>query len=317
MTTVGDYLKASAKNPLGGMAMDELKNQKLPTKAEAFSVPYFTINGKKFLLTVQDCAECCRLSNLCCSQVAFVGDDGKGSYRVRHGCDCLPCCCSYNIENEKGNIGSFKPAGCCDVPLLYCICPSIYCGPIMRSKFVSKGETKFVLKTDIAPCQCCREGCARFLSCIGCINCYRFFTGKSYVYSRQPIYRHVLDKDPVAFFSYVTRQKSLLPCVGDEKVLMNIKELSPLSEDETSLLSLYLILFSGKISPLAFGLPWIDLAMRTPSPSGMVCMDSLENIHTDYIGQTLALNVAKSQKGVYDNAMQAQQAVEVRQTKML
>jgi len=244
---------------------------KVPIKSPppSFTVaPTLSIGSQKYFKGLKACGYCDLVE--CCFPSVTFKTNGAATYKIQHGCCCLPCFFGFTASDSKEKIGSYSLGGCCDTPC---------CGPlILDGKFMnSKGEPKFFLKHEAVCCDGCKTCCASCCHLFGCLTCVKYYcTNEQYREYRQPIYPSLENSPPVAYFKYVDRIKG--PCCADERLSMSIEPAGELSEDDFKLLSFYLVLISG-YADWELGVNWKLLASNSVTPYGLESIDTLVNIH--------------------------------------
>eukprot|EP00469_Lotharella_globosa_P011281 CAMPEP_0167786024 /NCGR_PEP_ID=MMETSP0111_2-20121227/8551_1 /TAXON_ID=91324 /ORGANISM="Lotharella globosa, Strain CCCM811" /LENGTH=315 /DNA_ID=CAMNT_0007677337 /DNA_START=112 /DNA_END=1059 /DNA_ORIENTATION=+ len=241
--------------------------------------PTLNIGDKKYYKSLK-MSTCCHMQECCFPSVSFK-TSGDATYRIQHGCACLPCCFGFTAYDSKEKIGSYSLGGCTDAPC---------CGPlVVDGKFLdSTGQAKFFLKHEAVCCDGCKICCASTCSLCGCLSCYKYYcSSEQYREYRQPIYRKLETSAPVAYFKYVDRIRG--PCCADERLSMVIEPADELSEDDFQLLSFYLILTSGYAN-WELGLNFSLLASNSITPYGVESIDEAVGIHKRSLTEKDAVN---------------------------
>eukprot|EP00470_Lotharella_oceanica_P012218 CAMPEP_0170187488 /NCGR_PEP_ID=MMETSP0040_2-20121228/41847_1 /TAXON_ID=641309 /ORGANISM="Lotharella oceanica, Strain CCMP622" /LENGTH=280 /DNA_ID=CAMNT_0010434541 /DNA_START=22 /DNA_END=864 /DNA_ORIENTATION=+ len=256
----------SGRSPPPAMMRKERPEACTPS---SFTVaPTLNIGGKKYFKSLKPCG-CCDMQECCIPSIVFK-TTGDATYKIQHGCCCLPCCFGFSAYSSKEKIGSYTLGGCTDAPC---------CGPlVVDGKFMdAKGEAVFFLKHDAVCCDGFKVCCASFCHLFGCLTCYKYYcSDEQYREYRQPIYRTLENSAPVAYFKYIDRIRG--PCSSDERLSMSIEPADDLSPDDFQLLAFYLVLTFGYVD-FELGLNFSYLSKNSVTPYGLEGIDELVGIH--------------------------------------
>jgi len=272
----------------------EIKDGKIkPTPTLYRPLESFHINNKEYFRSELNCLDKIKFPCRCCfPYVKYVSAESDKKYqdefKFQSSCCCLPCCFPLKFFKNDKYLGEYaEPCCSCDQNCCYMLCPFFYCGRVMTGKFLDRnGKMRFVTAAErnCFLCEIIQYVCS---SCDVCraTSCCACCITRPFAISRQPIYRNLNDKTPVAHFEVVTHTDcgSIKPL----SAALDPVARKQMSQSEIDLLSQFLVVYSDSLSG-AGSCASYHFSSSATYPTGLRCCDQFNGVETLYYEENQA-----------------------------